>query len=159
VWTVTAQHVRTVLAPHRGIRGAAIADGGRTLVLAEDTRALVWSQLGADRSRARGGTTPTVLASRDGVAVTGDEAGGLWVWSPGAPRRIGGHTAAVRALAVSPDARHVVSTGDDHTVRRWSLAGEAPEIVGALAVSREASTGDDHGPPEIVGVHHGVGLA
>ena len=45
-----------------------------------------------------------------------------------------GHTSSVRAMAVTPDGRHVVSGSLDHTLRVWDLAtGETKTTLQAIA--------------------------
>ncbi|TMQ26342.1 MAG: WD40 repeat domain-containing protein [Deltaproteobacteria bacterium] len=41
---------------------------------------------------------------------------------PGAVRNLEGHTDSVRACAVTPDGRHVVSASEDQTLKVWELA-------------------------------------
>jgi len=59
----------------------------------------------------------------DGRAViSGTAAGRITAYEPARGRKIRsflGHTAAVNALAVSPDGRYLVSGSDDQTVRLW----------------------------------------
>ena len=66
--------------------------------------------------------------------VTGSKDATARIWSlddPGAsPIVLSGHTAAVDAVAFTPDGRHVVTASEDGTLRVWSAkGGEAERIL------------------------------
>lgn len=54
--------------------------------------------------------------------------------SPALLRSLEGHTAYVRACAVTPDGRHVVSASDDNTLKVWDLASGRAVAAAAPSV-------------------------
>jgi WD40 repeat protein len=102
---------------------------------------------------------PTTLAvSRDGKwAAAGDGKGAVWLWPLEAekfePTPLRDGTAAISALAFSPDGAVLLACAEDKSARVWSLAEKrmvysttAPEVVRSLAfLGEEIAAGCNDG--------------
>jgi WD40 repeat protein len=84
----------------------------------------------------------------------------LWKLWTGNPRRLRGHTGQVNSLAFCPGGRHLVSTGNDKTIRVWdtvtrkeifSLKGHTDQ-VSHLAVSKDGKLLASGGADKVVRV-------
>ncbi|MDC0739728.1 WD40 repeat domain-containing serine/threonine protein kinase [Polyangium mundeleinium] len=137
LWNVPAGTGKRV-AENTGVelsRGAVFSGDGRTLVLVEKGKLVVWD-VATDNSRSFGGQTSvcsSIAVSSDGMfVVTGGVDGSMRLWntSKGALRTFPGHTKEVTALAFLPNGTAFVSGSKDRAVRYADLSNGATRLLG-----------------------------
>lgn len=207
IWDLTNKQLEHTLTGHGDkVRAVAVTPDGRWAISASDDRTLkIWntalplnvdSTSGLERRNFSGGHSDKVLAvaiapnQRLAISASFDRTIKVWDISTAAStdrfdRRskveytLIGHSAAVRALAVTPDGRHLVSGSSDHTIKIWDLQNRQIErtLIGhesgvwSLSVTtdgqRLVSASDDHtlriwnlatGREEFVLVGHGASI-
>eukprot|EP00967_Tisochrysis_lutea_P093406 scaffold135138_cov19-Tisochrysis_lutea.AAC.1 len=62
--------------------------------------------------------------------------------SPHLVARFAGHTDSVEAVAISPDGRHLVSSGWDGSLRIWRMGQQVLEEAAAAAAAGGGANGD-----------------
>ncbi|WP_187414786.1 NB-ARC domain-containing protein [Nonomuraea sp. PA05] len=112
---------------------------------------LAWQAGGVARTADVEGRPHGVLVSPDGRWLAALIGQGIELWESDGTRRAGlrGHSAHVTGLALSPDGRLLASSGNDRTVRIWSVEralarpdaeeGHRVRDAGAVVVSRDGS--------------------
>lgn len=149
IWSPDATVCQTTLTGHDlSALALAQAPDGQLWSGSRDQTLAVWDVDQAtlqDRWTAHDGAVLSLASSNHGVVSAGAD-GAIHVWS--APRvcahTLRGHDGWIRALAVTTD-NHLISGGDDGTVRRWSLkSGKMKELlaVGDSAIWSLATDGD-----------------
>jgi WD40 repeat protein len=133
LWRVDNGRCRAVLRGHQGqVNNAVVADGGRRLYSSGWDRTVRRWDLEAGtgrvihRSDAR---YETLAVSPDGAWLAGGTETGridLLALPSGELRRLTGHRDMVSNLAFDPAGRHLLSAGDDGTVRCWALPAARP---------------------------------
>src|SRR5262245_31893973 len=118
------------------VRAIAVSpDGTRAVSGSFDTRAILWSLASGSAERVlrfHEGAVNAVAFLADGRVATSGEDTRIAIWRPGDEKPatvLGGHTAPVAALAVSPDGKWLASAAWDGTARLWPLGGGAPRVL------------------------------
>ena len=109
-------------------------DVGRVAALGHDGALHLWDCEGTrPPTTIQLSATPVFDLDLDPTLTHGFYANELAVWRvdlpAGPPRQVGVHPRLPWRVAPSPDGRHLVSTGYDHTARVWDLAGQRPPIA------------------------------
>lgn len=133
LWRTDSGRCQAVLEGHQGqVNNAVIAGDGRRLYSTGWDRTIRrWNpEDGSGRVVHRGDVRYETLAvSPDGAWIAGGtEAGGIELLAvpSGELRRLTGHRDMVSNLAFDPASRHLLSAGDDGTVRCWALPAGKP---------------------------------
>ncbi len=133
LWQIDSGRCRAVLQGHQGqVNNAVIADGGRRLYSSGwDRTVRRWDlEDGSGRVIHRSDVRYESLAvSPDGAWLAGGTETGrieLLALPTGEFRRLTGHRDMVSNLAFDPASRHLLSAGDDGTVRCWALPAARP---------------------------------
>lgn len=132
VWTEPAgAHPPTVkLADTGSVNALAIAPNGAMALSAHASSHLeVWPLpgMGSPQQQESAFGEPHCVAIRpqQDLFVVGSQKPDIGVWKldamDTAPQSLTGHTAPVRAVAITPDGSLLISGGDDKTIRLWSL--------------------------------------
>lgn len=149
----SGQLVQTLDGPGDALLALAVSPDGARLAAGSAAGAIRLFDLEVNKLKEQlAGGPQGVLAlafSADGQRlVSGDREGALRLWklSGKRPRAqvVAAHRGAVNAVVIAPDSATIISGGEDHLVRRWSLSDGAPlgdslqvgAAVSALSLSR-----------------------
>jgi WD40 repeat protein len=105
---------------------AFVGAGERVLTGGDDTTLALYDLIGETLSRLQGHDSPVLscAASADGaLAISGDQAGQVWLWDLRTMQQIRplvAHRAAVAAVALSPDGRRALTGSADGSMILWN---------------------------------------
>lgn len=110
------------------VRSVAIThDGGTVASSGDDQMVRVWNpQNGECITTITSDSSwrlPLAISKDGSVLIAGNSGGGITFWNRRTLNNtlISGHTADIRAVAITPDGRWALSGSDDRTVRLWNL--------------------------------------
>ncbi|GAA1022212.1 hypothetical protein GCM10009556_092720 [Acrocarpospora pleiomorpha] len=99
----------------------------------------------------RPGAVNAVAFSPDGQGLATATANSICLWDARTQRqlheRLTGHIGQVNTLTYSPDGRHLVSGGDDHTIRWWDVTTGTPIDLTLAQASGISALAFDPGDP------------
>lgn len=135
----------TTLKGHGGpIMGLAVSPEGHVASASFDNSVGLWQ--GRDPSWLEGhdAAVTTVHFGPDGLLVSAGDDFSVRLWGQ-APRELGRHLGKVTSVAISPDARWVVSGSWDGDIRLWPLGEETGRLLGSPGAGVNAVAFDETG--------------
>ena len=147
VWDAKGQPIATFEHGEAVVSVELSRDGTTVVTGCRDGTARIWDLTRGIARSARDLASPihAIAVAHDGRVAAGTDDSRVWLWQPGGlPVVLRKHLGRVFAVAFSPDAKQLVTAGEDAALYVWSVGADTPRLelpIGETAV-RAVGFGD-----------------